>query len=145
MQRLALYGGRRSKLSAVTSLANHMADPDGSAMSSSEERTWSVLVHAAAFVGVLVPIIGGILGPFLVWILKKPESDVVDRHGKAALNFQISMLIYGIAGALLIRAGVGLAILIVLGIFWFVMVLVATIRTANGRDPGYVFSISFLK
>ena len=122
-----------------------MTDPDRNAMSSSEERTWSVVVHAAAFLGVLVPIIGGILGPFLVWILKKPESTVVDRHGKAAINFQISMLIYGIAGALLIRAGVGLVILIVLGIFWFVMILVATIRTANGRDPGYVFSISFLK
>ena len=114
-------------------------------MSSSEERAWSVLAHAAAFIGLLVPIIGGVLGPFLVWILKKPRSSVVDRHGKAAMNFQISTLIYGIAGVLLIRAGVGLLILIVLGIFWLVMVLVATIRTAKGRDPGYIFSISFLK
>ena len=134
-----------AKLRAVTSLADDMTEPDRDAMSSSDERTWSVVVHAAAFLGVLVPIIGGILGPFLVWILKKPESTVVDRHGKAAINFQISMLIYGIAGALLIRAGVGLLILIVLAVFWFVMILVATIRTAKGRDPGYVFSISFLK
>ena len=139
--------GDIAKLGTVTGLADHMADLDRNAMSRSEERTWSVLVHAAAFVGVLVPIIGGILGPFLVWILKKSASARVDRHGRAALNFQISMLIYGIAGALLIRFGIGFLILtlVVLGIFWFVMVLVATIRTAKGRDPGYVFSISFLK
>lgn len=36
-------------------------------------------------------------------------------------------------------------LLIALGIFWFVMVLIATIRAADGRDPGYVLAIEFLK
>ena len=121
-----------------------MADFDHSAMSSSEERTWSILVHAAAFAGAIVPF-GMILGPLLVWIIKKPESPLVDRHGRAALNFQISMLIYIFVAILLVFVVIGIFVLIALGIFWFVMVLVATIRAADGRDPGYVLSIEFLK
>ena len=121
-----------------------MADFDHSAMSSSEERTWSILVHAAAFAGAIVPF-GMILGPLLVWIIKKPESALVDRHGRAALNFQISMLIYFIGAIILVFVAIGILLLIVLGIFWFIMVLVATIRVADGRDPGYVLSIEFLK
>ena len=121
-----------------------MADLDRSTMSRSQERTWSIIVHAAAFAGLLVPF-GSILGPLIVWIIKRPESAEVDRQGKAAMNFQISMLIYVIVGVLLMRFVIGWVLLIALGIFWFVMVLVATIRVANGRDPGYLLSIEFLK
>ena len=113
-------------------------------MSSSEERTWSILVHASALAGVLVPF-GMILGPFIVWIIKKPESALVDRHGRAALNFQISMLIYFAAAVILVFVAIGVLLLIVLGVFWLVMVLVATIRVADGRAPGYVLCIEFLK
>jgi len=113
-------------------------------MSPSEERTWSILVHAAAFAGALVPF-GMILGPFIVWIIKKPESALVDRHGRAAMNFHISMLIYFIGAAILILVVIGVVLLIALVIFWFVMVIVATIRAADGRDPGYMLSIEFLK
>lgn len=121
-----------------------MGDLDRSTMSRSQERTWSILVHASAFAGAVVPF-GSILGPLIVWIIKKPESAEVDRQGRAAMNFQISMLIYVVIGVLLIRFMVGWVLLIALGIFWFVMVLVATIRVAGGRDPRYLFSIGFLK
>ena len=121
-----------------------MADLDRSTVSRSQERTWSIIVHAAAFAGLLVPF-GSILGPFIVWIVKKPESAEVDRQGKTAINFQISMLIYVIVAAVLIRYAIGWVLLIALGIFWFVMVLVATIRVANGRGPGYLLSMGFLK
>lgn len=121
-----------------------MADLDRSTVSRSQERTWSIIVHAAAFAGLLVPF-GSILGPFIVWIVKKPESAEVDRQGKTAINFQISMLIYVIIAAVLIRLAIGWVLLIALGIFWLVMVLLATIRVANGRRPGYVLSMDFLK
>ncbi|MYD96587.1 MAG: DUF4870 domain-containing protein [Gammaproteobacteria bacterium] len=121
-----------------------MGDLDRSTMSRSQERTWSIVVHAAAFAGLLVPF-GSILGPLIVWIIKKPESAEVDRQGKAAMNYQISMLIYVIVAAVLIRYAIGWVLLIALGIFWFVMVLVATIRVANDRGPGYLLSMGFLK
>ena len=121
-----------------------MADFDRNAMSGSDERTWSILVHVAAFAGVVVPF-GMILGPFIVWIIKKPESALVDRHGRAALNFQISMVIYFLISVVLMFVVIGFLLVIALAIFWFVMVLVATIRAADGRDPRYVLAIEFLK
>ena len=121
-----------------------MSDGDCSPISPSQERTWSIVVHAAAFAGAILPF-GSVLGPYIVWIIKKPESAEIDRQGRAAVNFQLSMLIYALAGVLLLRWGIGWALLIALAIFWFVMVLVATIRVAGGREPGYLLGIAFLK
>ena len=110
----------------------------------SDERTWAVLVHVSALAGLIVPL-GSILGPFIVWIIKKPESDHVNRHGKAALNFQISMMLYLIPIIILMFVFIGFLILPFYVIFWFVMVIVATIRAADDAEPGYVLSIPFLK
>ena len=110
----------------------------------SDERTWAILVHVAALAGLIVPL-GSILGPFIVWIIKKPDSDHVNRHGKAALNFQISMMLYVIPMIILMFVFIGFLILPFYVIFWFVMVIVATIRAADDAEPGYVLSIPFLK
>ena len=52
----------------------------------SDERTMSLLAH----------ILGGVtcvVGPLIIWMLKKDESPFVDDQGKEATNFQITMLI----------------------------------------------------
>ena len=51
------------------------------------ENTWATLCHLAALLGLLVPF-GSILGPWLVWSMKKDFSRFVDRHGKAVIAFQ---------------------------------------------------------
>ena len=35
--------------------------------------------------------------PIILWTMNKDKSDFVDTHGKQAINFQLSLLIYGIA------------------------------------------------
>jgi uncharacterized Tic20 family protein len=81
---------------------------------SSDERTWAILVHASAFAGFFIPF-GNILGPLLVWAIKKDESRFVDENGTQALNFQISIFLYfillvslGIAGVVFLgfRSGI---------------------------------------
>ncbi len=118
--------------------------PSGQAQSVVDERTWIILTHISAFFGVAFPF-GSILGPLVLWLIMKPRSELVERHGKMALNFQISVLLYTIVAALSIFILVGLLILPALMIFWTAMTLVATIRVANGREPGYLLSIQFLK
>jgi hypothetical protein len=59
-------------------------------------RTWNALCHASALLGVLVHFPGHLLGPLIVWLVKRGESPEIDAHGKEALNFQISMLIYNV-------------------------------------------------
>ena len=112
--------------------------------STSDERTWSILLHISALAGMVFPL-GNVIGPFVFWLIKKPESELVDRHGKAALNFQISSTIYFIAMGFLVFVFIGLPLLVVYAIFWFVMVILATIRAADDKDPGYMLSISFVK
>ena len=112
--------------------------------STSDERKWSVLLHISALAGMIIPL-GNVIGPLVLWLIKKPESAYVDRHGKAALNFQISSMIYMIVMALLVIVFIGLPLLIAYSIFWFVMVILATIRAADDKDPGYLLSIQFFK
>ena len=110
----------------------------------SDDRTWSVVLHISAFAAMVIPF-GNVIGPLVCWLIKKPESALVDHHGKAALNFQISSTIYMIVMVLLMVVVIGFLLLPIYAIFWFVMVIVATVRAADGRDPGYLLSIPFLK
>ena len=112
--------------------------------STTDERTWSLLLHISALAGMVFPL-GNVIGPFVFWLIKKPESELIDRHGKAALNFQISSTIYMIGMGLLVIVLIGLPLLIGYVVFWFIMVIVATIRAADDKDPGYLLSIPFLK
>ena len=112
--------------------------------STSDDRTWSILLHISALAGMVFPL-GNVIGPFVFWLIKKPESELVDRHGKAALNFQISSTIYFIGMGLLVIVLIGLPLIIAYAIFWFIMVIVATMRAADDQDPNYLLSIRFLK
>ena len=112
--------------------------------STTDERTWSLLLHISALAGMIFPL-GNVIGPFVLWLIKKPESELINRHGKAALNFQISSTIYMIGMGLLVIVLIGLPLLIGYAVFWFIMVIVATIRAADDKDPNYLLSIPFLK
>ena len=65
----------------------------------SDVRTWCMLCHLSALAGLFLPA-GNILGPLLVWQIKKNEMPAVEPHGKDSLNFQLTVLIITlIAGA----------------------------------------------
>lgn len=68
---------------------------------SSSERTWATVCHVAASAVVVSFPWGLVLGPLLVWLLRKNESPFVDRHGKAAVNFQLSVVAYIILAVLI--------------------------------------------
>ena len=57
-------------------------------------RTWTVLCHASAFLGFLIPALGQFVGPLIVWLWKRGDSPEIDAHGKESLNFQLSVFIY---------------------------------------------------
>ena len=67
---------------------------------SSDVRTWCVLCHASALLGLFFHFLGHILGPLIVWLMKRGDSPEIDAYGKESLNFQISMLIYDAIAAI---------------------------------------------
>ena len=60
-------------------------------------NTWAMTAHLLGLIGYLGNGIGSVIAPLILWLVKKDSLPVVDRHGKEALNFNISVLIYGMA------------------------------------------------
>ncbi len=61
-------------------------------MTSSEKNT-ATLLHLSALSQVIIPL-GNYIFPAIIWSSKKDTSEFVDFHGKQALNFQLSTLLY---------------------------------------------------
>jgi len=111
----------------------------------SDERMWGMLCHLSTFAYFILPPIGGILGPLLVWLLKKDEYAFVDDQGKEALNFQISIMIYSVVSGILVLAIVGIPLLIAVFIFDIVMTVIAAIKANGGEYYRYPLTIRFVK
>ena len=105
------------------------------------ERTWGMLAHLSALAGLVVPLVGIVLGPLAVWLVKRDESQFVAGHAKEALNFNISVLIGAIACTLLMLVFVGFLLGTALFIAWLVMLLIAAIRASEGHTYRYPFSL----
>ncbi len=110
----------------------------------SQARTWAMLAHLStlcAFVG--VPF-GHILGPLIVWLVKKDEFPFVDDQGKEALNFQISLTIYGIVSGILCIVLIGFVFLLVLFIMDLVLTIMAAVAANRGEYYRYPLTIRFI-
>ena len=112
---------------------------------SSSVRTWTVLCHASALLGFFVPLGGHILAPLVVWLMKRAESAEIEEHGKEALNFQLSMLIYSIIAGVLMLVLIGFVLLPILHILNVVFVILASLRASEGQLYRYPLTIRFLK
>lgn len=119
-------------------------------------RNWAMGCHLAGLILYIGIPFGNILGPLVVWLLKKDEYALVDQQGKEALNFQISLMVYSVVAivaavvcaitVILIPLAIVLGIL--LGIIFLVnliVIIVAAIKTSNGEPFTYPFTIRFIK
>lgn len=106
---------------------------------SQEAKNWAVIAHLSALVNIVG--IPSVIGPLVVWLLKKDEDPFIDYHGKEALNFNISFMIYGIVSGLLIFVAIGLVLLPVVLIAWLVLVIIGAIQTSNGEYYRYPLTI----
>ena len=112
--------------------------------SSSDTRTWCVLCHASALLGLFSHFIGHLLGPLIVWLIKRGDSPEIDAYGKESLNFQISMLIYDAVAAILCIVFIGIPILIALWILNTVFVIIASVKASEGQFYRYPFTIRLI-
>jgi len=119
--------------------------PPPAPATSADIRTWCVLCHAAALLGLFFHFLGHILGPLIVWLVKRGDSPEVDAHGKESLNFQISMLIYDAIAAILCVVLIGIPILIALWVLNTVLVIIASIQASEGKFYRYPITIRLIK
>lgn len=108
------------------------------------ERNWAMFCHLSSFASVIIPF-GGIIGPLICWSSRRYESVFVDAHGKASINFQLSILLYIVVCIPLIFIIIGVFFLAALLILEFVCVIMASIRASRGEDFHYPISIPFIQ
>lgn len=101
-------------------------------------RMWCMLCHLSALVL-------GVIGPLIVWMIKKDEMPEVEQHGKEAVNFQISIIIYMVVSGFLTIVFIGIFMLPLIVIFNLAMVIVAGVKANNGEFYRYPATIRFLK
>jgi len=107
-------------------------------------RSWCVACHLSALAGFVFPAFGHILGPLIVWLIKRGDSPEIDAHGKEALNFQITMLIYSLIAGVLCLVVIGFFLLAVLHILNVVFVIIAGIKAGEGQLYRYPFTIRLI-
>jgi len=118
---------------------------EGAGKPSKDACTWAMFCHLAGLGGFVIPAIGSVIGPLIVWQIKKDLDPFVDRNGKEALNFQISMLIYGIVAGLLCTVFIGCFLLPLVGIADLVLLIIAAIKANNGEAYRYPVTIRLIK
>lgn len=111
---------------------------------SSDTRTWCVLCHASALLGLFLHFLGHLLGPLIVWLMKRGDSPEIDAYGKESLNFQLSMLIYDAIAGILCIVLIGIPILIGLWILNTVLVIIASVKASEGKFYRYPFTIRLI-
>lgn len=110
-----------------------------------EARRWAMICHLSALVGLLGNGIGFLLGPLIVWLVKKDSDPFVDDQGKEAVNFQITMFIVIIVSAILSFFLIGIPILIIAAVMAVVFPIIGAIKANDGEFYRYPLTIRFIK
>ena len=112
-----------------------------------DERAWATFCHVSALAGFILPVVpfSNVLGPLVMWLLKKDEYPFVCDQGREAVNFQLSMAIYLAASLLLCLILVGFLLLVALCVIQLIVVVRAALTANEGLAFRYPFCIRFLK
>jgi hypothetical protein len=107
-------------------------------MQPDDERLWATLAHLSAFLGFVgIPVIG----PLVIFLIFGNRSQYVRHHSAEALNFNITMLGAAIVSGLLILVVIGLILLPIIALTWFILTIVATIAANRGEWYRYPLTI----
>jgi len=139
-----------------------------------DARTWATLCHLSALLMLIGVPLGNVLGPLVVWLIKRNDYPFVDDQGKEALNFQLSVTLYWVLAGILIFFSVGsiaffwpavhhrmfdfwnpmaMPFAMIFGFFLIfglvildvILAVVAAVKTSNGEAYRYPLTIRAIK
>ena len=103
-----------------------------------------MFLHLSLLAYFVVPV-AGIAAPIVIWQLKKDELPGIDAHGKVAVNWGISALIYAAVCVPLCFILIGIPLAIALGVLMIIFPILGGLKANNGELWRYPLSITFLK
>jgi uncharacterized Tic20 family protein len=111
---------------------------------SQEERTWGMGAHLAALTFFIIPLFGNVLGPLVVWLVKRGQMPFVADQGREALNFNITVAIAAVISWMLTTVKIGFLLLPVVFAMWMVLTITAIIETNKGVAYRYPFTLRLI-
>lgn len=96
------------------------------------QSNWRLYFELLSFTGFVIPF-GQILGPLILWLIKKDTDPAANFEGKKVINFNLSWLLW-----IVVSCGLG-------AIAWIVLIIIATIKAANNQPFKHPWTIQFLK
>ena len=111
--------------------------PDGPPARPGEETVWAVLAHLSFFVV-------AVLGPLVIYLIKKDDSPFSRHHAAEALNFHLTLTIAAIVSALLVIVLIGILLLLAVAVFGVVCTVIAAVKAGQGRPYRYPLTFHFV-
>ncbi len=103
-----------------------------------------VLTHLSQLLD-LVTLIGGFIVPLILWLTNRDKVYQMDEHGKAIINFRISMILYVLLCIpLVLFFGLGLLGFLIIGALYLILPILNAIKASNGEEPNYPFSLTII-
>ena len=111
-----------------------------------DAKMWAMFCHLSALAMFTSIPFANIIGPLIIWLIKKDDFAFVDDQGKEALNFQISLSIYSLVSAVtLCFPPLFIVIILALMITNLVFIIIASIAANNGQAYRYPLSLRLVK
>ncbi|SDD12170.1 DUF4870 domain-containing protein [Aquimonas voraii] len=129
---------------------NQPPEPPAGLSPDNSEKQFALFVHLSALIGFFIPL-GNIIAPLVMWQIKKNESAFIDDQGKEAVNFNLTLLLVGLALIVLTLITFGLAIFLtaplglVLCVAWLIFAILAGIKANEGVAYRYPFILRLIK
>ncbi|HEY2275528.1 MAG TPA: DUF4870 domain-containing protein [Steroidobacteraceae bacterium] len=121
------------------------AGPAPGAAPTENERTWGMLAHLAALAGLVMPLIGNVVVPLLVWHSWRDRSRFVGEQALESLNFNLSVSLGAVVCGVLTLVFVGFLLGTALFVAWLALTLIAAIKASEGVSYHYPFSLRLVK
>lgn len=107
--------------------------------------TWGMLCHLLSLCQLLGIPLGNVIGPLVLWLVKRKEDPFVEVCGKESVNFQLSMTLYMVISFLLMFVFIGFFTLIAVMVLNIVYTIIAAIKASEGISYRYPATIRFIK
>ncbi|WP_053150280.1 DUF4870 domain-containing protein [Pseudomonas sp. P97.38] len=111
---------------------------------SKEARQWAMFCHLSALLGIWIPF-GTLIGPLVLWQLKRESDPFIDAQGKEALNFQITVAIASAISLLLMIVVIGFFLFGLVAIGALVLTIIAGVKANEGQPYRYPFTWRLVK
>jgi uncharacterized Tic20 family protein len=128
----------------ATLAADNANQVSGAGVVDQAVRTTAVVAHLSTFAGLIVPF-GSVIGPLAVWLPRRDRDPFIDQAGREALNFGISIAIYGAVALVAALMLVGIPLLVVGVIAWVVLATLAAVKASQGQPYRYPLTLRLVR